>query len=67
MRRDARGAPGGEEEDLEEDLEEVPVPEDVLWVHVFLDGPQHPQADLRDRLPHPRLAELPHWITTHNT
>ena len=41
-------------------LEEIPVAKDVVRIHVFLDGLQHPQAHVRDALPHPVLAKFPH-------
>lgn len=41
-------------------LEEVPVAEDIFWVHEVLDGLEHPNADIGDGLSHPLLSKFPH-------
>lgn len=46
--------------DRSEKLEEVPVAEDVIGVHVVFDRLQHPHADIRDGLSHPLLSKFPH-------
>lgn len=43
-----------------EALEEVPVAEDVIWVHIVLDGLEHPDTHIGDGLSHPLLAKFPH-------
>lgn len=45
---------------LSGDLEEVPVAEDVIGVHVVLDRLEHPDADAGDGLSHPLLPKFTH-------
>lgn len=41
-------------------LEEVPVAEDVIGVHVVLHRLEHPHADIGDGFSHPLFPKFPH-------
>lgn len=44
----------------QERLEKVSAAEDVIWVHVVLNGLEHPHANTGDGLSHPLLPKFPH-------
>lgn len=43
-------------------LEEVSVAENVIWVHIILDGLEHPDTQAGDALLHPLLPKFPNSV-----